>query len=94
MRLNDEQIDSIHACVAEHLGASARLWLFGSRLDDSSKGGDVDLYVEAPTCELMQEVRCKMALEAKLDLAVDLIVRKPGDTSVIARIAKAEGRVL
>ena len=54
----------------------------------------MDLYVEAPACELMQEVRCKMALEAKLDLAVDLIVRKPGDTSVIARIAKAEGRVL
>ena len=94
MRLNAEQIDGIHACVAEHLGISARLWLFGSRLDDSSKGGDVDLYVETPACELMQEVRCKMALEAKLDLAVDLIVRKPGDTSVIARIAKAEGRVL
>jgi UDP-N-acetyl-D-galactosamine dehydrogenase len=33
--------------IHQHLGASAAIWLFGSRIDDRKRGGDVDLYVEA-----------------------------------------------
>jgi hypothetical protein len=33
--------------VHRHLGDSARIWLFGSRLEDNKRGGDVDLVIQA-----------------------------------------------
>ena len=46
MRLTPKQIDMIRQTVAEIAGSDARVRLFGSRLDDAAKGGDVDLMVE------------------------------------------------
>lgn len=46
MRLSNDQIRRLKKLVAEELGESARLRLFGSRLDDDAKGGDIDLLVE------------------------------------------------
>lgn len=91
MRLSPQQAQIIAQSVHRHLGASARTWLFGSRLHDDKKGGDVDLYVETGPHALMHEVRCKLQLIEALDIPVDLIVRSPGDNTPIARIAKAEG---
>jgi len=48
MRLTPEQIDLIRAIVAELAGSDANVRLFGSRIDDSARGGDVDLLVELP----------------------------------------------
>lgn len=76
------------------MGDQAGVWLFGSRLDDRKRGGDLDLYVEAPPHSLMDEVRCRLQLEEALDMPVDLVVRPPGDESAIARIAKIEGVAL
>lgn len=46
MRLSNDQIRRLKTLVAEELGESARLRLFGSRLDDDAKGGDIDVLVE------------------------------------------------
>jgi predicted nucleotidyltransferase len=91
MRLTPEQIARIRAIIAEQADPQAAVWLFGSRVDDAAKGGDVDLYVEADALSLIDELRCKLALEQALDLPVDLIVRQGGNESPIARIAKEEG---
>ncbi|NWG29894.1 MAG: nucleotidyltransferase domain-containing protein [Rhodocyclaceae bacterium] len=48
MRLTAQQIANIRAIVAELAGDDAIVRLFGSRLDDTAKGGDVDLLVEVP----------------------------------------------
>ncbi len=42
----------------------------------------------------MDELRCKIRLEDQLQIPVDLIVRKPYDTSPIACIAKHQGHRL
>lgn len=33
---------------AEIFGAGAGIWLFGSRADDSQRGGDIDILVDIP----------------------------------------------
>jgi len=91
MRVTFPQIQTIQQHVHRHLGDDAAVWLFGSRLDDAQKGGDVDLYVEAAPHRLMDELRCKIDLEDALDTPVDLIVRQPFDASPIASIAKNQG---
>jgi hypothetical protein len=60
MRLTDAQIAIIKSTTSAVLGEGAQVILFGSRLHDHQKGGDVDLYVEMPQPDLMQKVRCKV----------------------------------
>ena len=71
---------------------AGKCWLFGSRLDDTKRGGDVDLYVEATHRDtLMSELHCKIALEDSLDLSVDLVVKEPGKDKPIYNLAKVQG---
>ncbi len=46
MRLNDFQILTILNGVKKICGQNANVWLFGSRVDDTKRGGDIDLYIE------------------------------------------------
>lgn len=48
MRLTEEQIEGIKHLVRDLAGAKARVRVFGSRLDDLARGGDLDLLVELP----------------------------------------------
>jgi predicted nucleotidyltransferase len=51
MRLPLNYQSTITDTAAKLFGNNASVWLFGSRLDDSAKGGDVDLLIklESPT---------------------------------------------
>ena len=48
MRINQKQHDGIKKIVKLLAGSQAVVILFGSRVDDAKKGGDVDLLVEIP----------------------------------------------
>lgn len=48
MRLSPEQTRAIVAATRAVAGDQARVRLFGSRLDDHARGGDIDLLVEVP----------------------------------------------
>jgi hypothetical protein len=43
MRLTPTQIDTIKSTAQAVLGEGAQVWLYGSRLDDQRKGGDLDI---------------------------------------------------
>jgi len=92
MRLTHTQIDIIRKATSQNFGQDALIWLFGSRVDDSRRGGDVDLYIET-TCRdiLLPTLRCKIALEDNLDLSVDLLVKEPNQDKPIYHLAKAKG---
>ena len=46
MRLDPQHIAAIKRLAAEQVGVGARVRLFGSRVDDAARGGDVDLLAE------------------------------------------------
>lgn len=48
MRLTDEQIQAIRQLTREVTGEQAQVRVFGSRLDDTLRGGDLDLLLELP----------------------------------------------
>lgn len=47
MRLTAEQARIIGRIVREEAGDDAIVRLFGSRLDDDARGGDIDLFLQA-----------------------------------------------
>ena len=46
MRRTESQRQSIKSAVAAVIGEESRVWLFGSRVDDAKRGGDIDLLIE------------------------------------------------
>jgi predicted nucleotidyltransferase len=48
MRLTEYQIQTIRQLACQVAGSKSRVRVFGSRLDDSAHGGDVDLMLELP----------------------------------------------
>ncbi|WP_024327293.1 nucleotidyltransferase family protein [Thioalkalivibrio sp. AKL19] len=82
MRLTDEQQTIIREEVRRAFGPDARVKLFGSRVDDAARGGDIDLYIEAdgtPNELLDQELRLYVALQRQLgERRVDIVVHPRG----------------
>jgi hypothetical protein len=66
MRLTARQHATLAAAVRRHFGPQARLWLFGSRVDDSARGGDFDVMVQADAADAHALYGAKLALLADL----------------------------
>lgn len=46
MRLTADEVAAIKAAAVQAFGETAVVRLFGSRVDDAERGGDIDLHVE------------------------------------------------
>ena len=101
MRLTDQQRAIIRATVAETFGAGAEVWLFGSRVDDSKRGGDIDLLIETDQVDVDAITRAEIAFltkiqmklgEQKIDVLLDYPSRKMRPP--IFAIAKQNGILL
>lgn len=76
MRLTPAHRQIILDIVHQQVGGYARAYLFGSRLNDQARGGDLDLFIETPTAmSLLERARLKLSLETQLGLPVDVVVR-------------------
>lgn len=81
MRLTPEQIQAIRAGVADVAGRDARVWLFGSRVHDQARGGDVDLMLELDV-PVSEPAQLAARLSARVSRAmygrkVDVVVKAP-----------------
>ena len=81
MRISNESRQIIKATVSEIFGGGARVLLFGSRLDDSRRGGDIDLLVDLPSPEpecQRKSLTCVARLQRRLgDQHIDVLVIDP-----------------
>lgn len=99
MRLRDDEIRIIREEVRRAFGTDATVRLFGSRVDDTRRGGDIDLYIEAPGDERtfrQGERRLRHALLTRLgDQRIDLVTAPPGGKGrPIDDVARSEGIAL
>ncbi len=46
MRLTTQQIQAIRALALQVAGENARIRIYGSRINDAARGGDLDLMIE------------------------------------------------
>jgi uncharacterized protein len=74
MRLRKEEILAIKDTVKE-LDAGCRIILFGSRADDSKKGGDIDLLLYSKKLKFNDKIKILARLNEKLgEQKIDIII--------------------
>jgi predicted nucleotidyltransferase len=81
MRLTPAQIDTIKSTAQAVLGEGAQVTLFGSRVDDNKKGGDIDLLVES-SIPVLNKPQAVGKMYAQLirqlgDRKIDILVKDP-----------------
>ena len=96
MRLTPEQIAMLKEAASEYFGADASVLLFGSRVDDSKRGGDIDLLVcpgpDARDQIFSRRIRLLTRLERMLgERKIDVVIEMPPDSRPIVAVAHATG---
>lgn len=99
MRVSPEHIRAIRETVRHECGPDARVRLFGSRLDDDRRGGDLDVLVELGEPierPAMLSARLSARLSRRLDgRSVDVVVAAPNlARSDVQRVAEKHGQPL
>lgn len=97
MRISEQEHRTIVEVLKRHFGETAEVWLFGSRADDSARGGDIDLMVETPLQSADEVVDAKLNALVELhrrlgDQKIDLVIKRPsGSQMPIHRVAQESG---
>lgn len=99
MRLSPADCALIKKKIISQVGVGATVRLFGSRADDSLRGGDIDVFVELPN-PVPSRLRLECALAADLEREfdgrrVDVVVAAPNlPDQPIHAIARRSGIAL
>lgn len=96
MRLTTDQIQAIRRAAQATFGPGANVWLFGSRVDDNKRGGDIDLLVRPQAIladqPFARKIKMLTLLERQLgERKIDIVVEQPSDARPIVAVALATG---
>mgnify|MGYP000167287197 CR=1 FL=1 len=97
MRITDKEKYLIIQYAKEIFGENNNLYLFGSRIDDAKKGGDIDLFLESDKgINMEQQVEFIAKLYRNVTTRkIDLVVKNPlAADKPIYHTAKEEGILL
>jgi len=97
MRLTSQQIASIRHAADEAFGPNTRVTLFGSRVDDDKRGGDIDLLIQPTRVDqlLTRRLRFLGLLERDLgERKIDVVIESPDDRRPIVQVARETGVAL
>jgi predicted nucleotidyltransferase len=90
MRITDAEKDALVSSVRQ-ADQNARIWLFGSRLDDSKKGGDIDIAVLSSLIHIPERMRIRRSILDRIgEQKVDIVVSSDG-TDPFFRLAVETG---
>jgi predicted nucleotidyltransferase len=105
MRLTEAEIAIITTAIKARFGSVLRIILFGSRVDDAKRGGDIDLLVETKErgriaflhqTEAMSDIQFALG-----DRKIDMVLANPEgseedliDARPVVRISRATGIAL
>jgi len=79
VRLKQFEIKAIKE-VVHALDADAKIYLFGSRVEISEKGGDIDLLIFSQILDYKDKYRIKMKLFGKIEeQKIDIVLAKNMD---------------
>ena len=76
MRLTPHEIQTIRQVAKEIYGETVEVYLFGSRTDDTKRGGDIDLLVRTSSAKQGILARIRMAAQLKWllgDQKIDIV---------------------
>ncbi len=96
MRISQDEINVIKTTILGHI-QDAKIMLFGSRVDDTKKGGDIDIFIQTNKKITMKE---QVVILAQIELSgvlrkVDLLLKTPTSKEQgIFKTALKEGIVL
>ena len=79
MRLQDFEINSIKSTVNHIFGNGSKVVLFGSRVYDDVKGGDIDLYIQPSNKNNLWEKKIAFLVKLKLtigDQKIDVVISR------------------
>ena len=76
MRLTTVEVNAIKQSALAVFGPGVKVFLFGSRVDDEKKGGDIDLYIKTQVGnDLAHKIEFLLALEQKIgEQKIDVIL--------------------
>lgn len=77
MRLTAFEFKALRTIIGE-LDPAGRIYLYGSRANDTRRGGDIDVYLEASRAiDLKTRLRTQYRLQQACNTHVDLLVKNP-----------------
>jgi predicted nucleotidyltransferase len=99
MRLQPREIDAIAQAARDAFAPGTTVFVFGSRADDSQRGGDIDLLVEIPEAIAPAElVRRRTRFVARIyrlldEQRIDVVIATQGqhDPREVVATAKRQG---
>jgi len=95
MRLKETEITNIKDLFVKVFG-HGELYLFGSRVDDSKRGGDIDLYIVTDSKDnlSLKKINFIVLLKKAIDeQKIDVVIDR-GKNRLIDNIAKSTGVLL
>ncbi len=100
MRLTNQQVKLIKCAVKEVVKEMpVHIWLFGSRVDDNKRGGDIDLFIETEN-DVKNRVETASRIYTKLifalgDQKIDVLLKDiKTPESKVFKVARETGILL
>lgn len=99
MRLTQNEIDIIKKGFLTFFLPIDHLWIFGSRVDDTKKGGDIDLFIETQLSDFKEILKKRTGFWIYLqdnlgEQRIDIIIKNSQKELPIYQEARSTGEKL
>ena len=79
MRISETEKKIICNAITQQ-DSNAQIFLFGSRTDDTKKGGDIDILIQSEKIDLMEIIKIKANIFTTLpEQKIDLIIQRQNE---------------